>query len=144
MKLVRTYGQSAKSAATLIEAIERRGAVNTARVEAVVSTILADIRHGGDAAVEEYAGRFDKLKLENGALLPLRVSQGEMKQAWEATAPELKRAMEVARANIKAFAEAQKPGEWRISPAEGVSRLPESSTARDRRVAEAPLDGVQE
>ncbi len=115
MKLVRTWGKSAGVATGLIEAIERRGAANTAKVEATVSTILADVRQGGDAALGEYAGRFDGL--EEG--VPLLVTRAEMEAAWEETAAELREAMEVARANIKAFAEAQKPGEWMISPAEG-------------------------
>ena len=43
-----------------------------------------------------------------------------MKAAWEATAPELQEAMQVAQANIRAFAEAQRPKEWMISPCDGV------------------------
>ena len=123
MKLIKTYGKTAKAAAALIESIERRGATNTAKVEATVATILADIRHGGDSAVEEYAGRFDGLKQDDGSLLPLLVTRAEMEAAWEETAPELKSAMEIAQANIRAFAEAQKPGEWMGAPsfpAEGV------------------------
>ena len=116
MKLIKTYGKTAKAAASLIDGIERRGATNTAKVEATVSTILADVRQGGDAALGEYAGRFDGL----GEGLPLLVSREEMEAAWEETAPELRAAMEVAQANIRAFAEAQRPGEWMISPAEGV------------------------
>ncbi len=123
MKLIKTYGKTAKAAQALIESIEQRGATNTAKVEATVATILADIRHGGDAAVEEYAGRFDGLKQDDGSLLPLLVTRAEMEAAWEETAPELKAAMEIAQANIRAFAEAQKPGEWMSAPsfpAEGV------------------------
>ena len=120
MKLVKTYGKSARSAAALIETIERRGAVNTAKVENVVTTILADVRQGGDAALVEYAGRLDGLKQEDGMLLPLRVTLEEMAAAWKQTAPALREAMTVARTNIRAFAEAQKPAEWMRSPARGV------------------------
>ena len=120
MKLVKTYGKSSKSAAALVESIERRGAVNTAKVEAVVATILADIRHGGDAAVAEYAGRFDGLKHEDGTLLPLRVPREQMQAAWDDTSADLREAMTVAQANIRGFAEKQKPGEWMISPTAGV------------------------
>ena len=120
MKVLKTYGKTAKSAAAAIEAIERRGAVNTAKVEAVVSTILADVRQGGDEAVLEYAGRFDGLKQEDGSLLALRVAREEMEAAWAETAPELQEAMRVAQANIKAFAEAQLPKEWTTEPVAGV------------------------
>jgi histidinol dehydrogenase len=120
MKLVKTFGKSARSAAAAIEGIERRGAVNTAKVEAVVTTILADVRQGGDASVTEYAGRFDGLKQEDGTLLPLRVTLEEMEAAWEETSCELQNAMQVAQANIRAFAEAQNPKEWTIESTAGV------------------------
>jgi histidinol dehydrogenase len=116
MKLVRTLGRSAKVAAAMIEAIEQRGATNTAKVEKPVAGILADVRKNGDAAVQKYAERFDGL----AAGPSLLVTRAEMKAAWLGTAPELQRAMEIARDNIRAFAEAQKPKEWTISPAEGV------------------------
>ena len=116
MKLVRTFGRGAKAATALIEALEQRGALNTARVEAVVREILSEVRQGGDAALRRYAGEYDSLG-EGQALL---VSQAEMKAAWEATAPKLQEAMRVAQANIRGFAEAQKPKEWMMSPAEGV------------------------
>ena len=116
MKLVRTFGRGAKAATALIEALEQRGALNTARVEAVVREILSEVRQGGDAALRRYAGEYDSLG-EGQALL---VSQEEMKAAWEATAPRLQDAMRVAQANIRGFAEAQKPEEWMMSPAEGV------------------------
>ena len=116
MKLLRTFGESAGDAEALIAALEARGAVNTAKVEGVVRGILAGVREGGDGAIARYAEKFDGLGL--GA--PLLVLQKEMKDAWESTAPELREAMEVARENIRGFAEAQKPKEWMGSPAAGV------------------------
>jgi len=116
MKLVRTFGRGAKAAEALIVALEQRGALNMGRVEAVVREILADLRQRGDAALREYAGRFDSL----GADEPLLVSRDEMKAAWEATSPALQEAMCVAQSNIRAFAEAQRPKEWMIAPADGV------------------------
>lgn len=116
MKLVRTFGRGAKAAAALIEALERRGAVSTARVEPVVRRILADVRKSGDRAVAKYAAEFDGLAKG----LALLVSHEEMRAAWEATAPALQAAMMVARGNILAFAEAQLPKEWSFAPADGV------------------------
>lgn len=108
MKLVRTFGASARKAEALIAALERRGALNTAKVEAVVRTILADVRQGGDSALLEYATRLDSLQ-EGFAL---RVSRDEMEAAWNETSPDLREAMETAQVNIRAFAEAQKPKHW--------------------------------
>jgi histidinol dehydrogenase len=116
MRLVKTFGRGAKAAAALIETLEQRGAVNTARVEPVVRRILADVRKSGDAALLRYAAKFDGLHYGSSLL----VSQEEMKAAWEATTPRLQAAMMVARGNILAFAEAQLPQEWTISPTAGV------------------------
>src|ERR1700734_1304334 len=116
MKLVKTFGRSAKTAVALIETLERRGAVSTAKVEPVVRRILADVRKGGDAALLGYAAKFDGLG-KNSTLL---VSREEMRAAWEATDPELQAAMMVARGNILAFAEAQLPKEWTFAPVGGV------------------------
>ena len=116
MKLVKTYGRSAKTAAALIRSIEQRGAVSTARVEPTVRRILADVRKNGNRALRKYATKFDGLAKNS----PLLVSREEMEAAWQATSPELQAAMLVARGNILAFAEAQLPKEWTISPADGV------------------------
>ena len=57
MKLVKTFGRGKTAADALIETLERRGAVNTARVEPVVRRILADVRKNGDRALLKYATR---------------------------------------------------------------------------------------
>jgi histidinol dehydrogenase len=116
VKVVRTFGRGAAAAEALITALEQRGALNMGRVEPVVREILADVKQRGDAALREYAGRFDSL----GADEALLVSREEMKAAWDATEPKLQKAMSVAQANIRAFAEAQLPKEWTISPVDGV------------------------
>ena len=116
MKLVKTFGRSKAAADALIETLERRGAVSTARVEPVVRRILAEVRKSGDRALLKYATKFDGLAKGQKLL----VSREEMKAAWETTAPKLQAAMMVARGNILAFAEAQLPREWTISPVTGV------------------------
>jgi histidinol dehydrogenase len=116
MKMVKTFGRGKMAADVLIETLERRGAVNTARVEPVVRRILAEVRRNGDRALLKYAAEFDGLEKRQALL----VSRDEMKAAWDATAPTLQAAMMVARGNILAFAEAQLPQEWTISPSAGV------------------------
>jgi histidinol dehydrogenase len=117
MKLVRTFGRTRKAAAALIETIERRASSNTSKVEPVVRRILADVRQRGDEALSRYAAKFDGLHPDASLL----VSRDEMEAAWKSTAPQLQTAMRAAQANIRAFAEAQTPKEWTISPAEGVT-----------------------
>jgi histidinol dehydrogenase len=117
MKLVKTFGRSRATAMALIETLEHRGTVNTSRVETVVRRILTEVRKSGDRALLKYAAEFDGLTKGQAPL----VSREEMKAAWEDTAPELQAAMMVARGNILAFAEAQLPQEWTISPVDGVN-----------------------
>ena len=116
MKILKTFGNNAETAATAIRGVERRGAVNTAKVDNTVRTILADVRQGGDEALREYAGRFDSLVPD----APLLVSRAEMKAAWESTSEELRAAMRLAQANIRAFAEKQLPRAWSFRPQEGM------------------------
>jgi histidinol dehydrogenase len=116
MKVVKTFGRGKAAADTLIESLEQRGTVNTARVEPVVHKILAAVRKGGDRALLKYAAELDGLTERQ----PLLVSRDEMKAAWDSTAPALQAAMMVARGNILTFAEAQLPQEWTISPVDGV------------------------
>ncbi len=116
MRILKTFGESASSTAKAIEQLEQRGAVNTAKVDATVRTILADVRGGGDKALREYAARFDGLAPEP----PLLVSREEMQAAWEETTEELHAAMRLAQANIRAFAEKQLPRAWSFRPQEGM------------------------
>ena len=124
MRLLKTFGETATIADTHVTQIERRGEINTAKVEAKVRTILADIRQGGDAALLEYAGQLDGLRLgcpEKGEPdQPIRVAREEMEAAWRDTSPELQAAMRLARENIRAFAERQMPKSWTFAPSEGV------------------------
>ena len=117
MKLVKTFGRGKAAAEALIAALERRGTLNMTKVGKTVTSIVADVRKRGDAALRSYATKFDGLA-KDAALL---VSREEMRAAWEATAPELQAAMRVAQANIRAFAEKQKPGVWSFEPTVGVT-----------------------
>jgi histidinol dehydrogenase len=116
MKLIRTFGRSKTAAEALIQTLEQRGAVSTARVEPVVRKILSAVKQEGDVALIRYARKFDGL----GKGDELLVSRDEMKAAWKATSPPLQQAMQTAQKNIRAFAEAQLPKEWTIFPTAGV------------------------
>jgi histidinol dehydrogenase len=113
MKIVRTTGRAAEK---LLQQLEQRGAVTTARVEPVVRAIMQAVRTRGDRALLTYAKKFDGLKPKQ----PLLVTRAEMKAAWKATSPELQTAMLIAAKNISGFAELQRPAEWTTSPIEGV------------------------
>ncbi len=116
MKILKTFGENARAAEDAIKTIEQRGAVSTAKVDAVVQKILAEVRQGGEEAVREYAVRFDSL----GPDQPLQVTREEMQAAWERTGEELRAAMRLAQANIRAFAERQLPKAWSFRPQDGM------------------------
>lgn len=71
-------------------------------VEAVVQEVIAQVRSRGDAAVRDYALRFDRYSGET-----LEVSQAERLAALAALDPQTRADTEFAIANVKAFAQAQ-------------------------------------
>jgi histidinol dehydrogenase len=117
MKLVKTFGRGKARADEMIRSLEQRGALNTSKVENTVTVIVTYVRKRGDAALRKYAAKLDGLK-PDAALL---VSREEMKAAWEETAPKVQAAMRAAQANIRAFAERQRPGEWELAVGDGVT-----------------------
>lgn len=108
MKLIRTYGKSAKQAETLLRQIEGRSGAATSKLEPAVKRILAAVRRRGDAALRQYAERLDGL----APSACLRVTQEEMAAAWEQTPKELRKSLQAAAANIRRFARWQMPKEW--------------------------------
>ena len=77
MKVIRTFGPSAREAERRLRQIEDRSGAATARLEPSVRRILSGIRRGGDKALRTYAMRFDGL--EPGS--SLQVSKQEMAAA---------------------------------------------------------------
>ncbi|HEY2430132.1 MAG TPA: histidinol dehydrogenase [Acidimicrobiales bacterium] len=71
---------------------------------AAVQAIIAQVRAGGDAALRQLTERFDRQDQPLGAL---RVPPQDCASALEGLAPDLRRAMEHARANIEAYHRAQ-------------------------------------
>jgi histidinol dehydrogenase len=116
MKIVKTYGDNAAYAKTVVRQIEQRGAVSTAMVDSVVQEILTAVHDRGDDAVHEFAAKFDGLPQD----APLAVSRAEMEAAWDATSEPIKAAMRLAQANIRAFAEKQLPRAWSFRPTPGM------------------------
>jgi histidinol dehydrogenase len=79
-----------------------RPALAAANLEATVAQILQEIRQRGDAAVQEYTLRFDKVAVDQ-----LEVSATELAEAEVSLDPALKTAIQTAKANIETFHAAQ-------------------------------------
>ena len=112
----------------LVTALADRGATDLADVEPEVRRIVSEVRRTGDRAVRRYATCWDGL----GKGEPLRVSEADLREAWEQTNPELQQAIQQAADNIRRYAEWQAPQaspqashEWRreIQPGVFVGQL---------------------
>ena len=84
-------------------------------VEGIVTEIIADVRKNGDAALREYALKFDKAQLDS-----LEVSQEEIDEAFAAVEPEFLDILREAAANIRAFHEKQVRTSFIINDKDGV------------------------
>jgi histidinol dehydrogenase len=88
-----------------------RKTVRLAEAEAVVAPILDDVRRRGDAALIEYARKFDRLELTQ-----VRVAEEELAAPLSAG---FLRAVEMAAKNIRAYAEMQLPREKWVDCGDG-------------------------
>ena len=82
---------------------------SAADVERVVREILDDVRARGDDAVREHTRRLDGVELPQ----PYALEQSELAAALEATEPDLRAALELAAANIRAYHGRELPVAWR-------------------------------
>ncbi|MGO8718657.1 MAG: histidinol dehydrogenase [Acidobacteriaceae bacterium] len=108
MKLICTYGRTAKEAEALLQQIEGRSGAATSRLEPAVKRMIAAVRRKGDVALRQYAERLDGLA-PSASLL---VTCEEMAAAWEQTPRDLRKSLQAAAANIRRFARWQMPKEW--------------------------------
>lgn len=106
-----------RKAEAFVRALEQRGSTDLARVEKMVARIVADVRKNGDKALRRYAEKLDGLQAKQ----PLRVSDADLEQAWNAVSDDFKQALKVAAGNIRQYCEWQKPQQWRNSVAPGIN-----------------------
>jgi histidinol dehydrogenase len=93
-----------KDAQSLIE----RKAVRLEEAERIVAPILADVSERGDAALLDYARKFDRFE---GDSVRVHVTGG--------LEPEFERAVTAAANNIRKYAQAQLPREWSVDHPDG-------------------------
>jgi len=98
-------------------------------IEQSVTTILADVRQRGDAAVLEYTRRFDRVEAES--VSDLRLSKAAMDQAFAALSPERRHALVQAAGRIRSYHERQISESWSYIDADGT-RLGQQVTSLDR------------
>ena len=84
-------------------------------VEGVVAQIIANVIQNGDAALYDYAARFDKVQLT-----ALEVTRQEIDEAFAAVEPEFLDILRAAAANIRAFHERQVRNSFLLNNTDGV------------------------
>ncbi|PJE29137.1 histidinol dehydrogenase/sulfopropanediol 3-dehydrogenase [Pseudooceanicola antarcticus] len=97
-----TNSKTSSQAPEFIKAPGRNAVADNAPVEKTVAEVIARVRTEGDAAVRDYAQRFDKSDLE-----VFEVSAEDREAALAELDPQTRADTEFAIANVRAFAEAQ-------------------------------------
>lgn len=95
--------------------ILRRDETDGGNVEVAVAEIIARVRAEGDAALFDYARRFDGAELTT-----LEVTPAELDEAWTGTDPYFIETLELARDNIERFHTAQKHKDFQLTGPDGT------------------------
>ena len=128
MRVRRLDSTSAQFAAEL-NALLAYEPTHDAQIEQTVTTVLADVRRRGDAAVLEYTARWDRLSLTSATALEMSRSQ---LAAARAQLPAAQRQALVAAADrIRSYHEHQRAQSWVYTEADGT-RLGQKITPLDR------------
>ena len=96
--------------------IVERPHLDVSQLNAIVKSVLDDIRANGDKAVMAYEEKFDHVKLSS-----LAVSEAEIDEAMTLVSEELLSSLRTAHHNIKAFHEAQRYEGILVETAPGVT-----------------------
>jgi histidinol dehydrogenase len=98
-------------------------------VDAVVASILKDVKARGDAAVLEYTNRFDKTNASN--LRDLEIKKDELSAALDALPANQRAALQAAADRVKKYHEKQTMQSWSYTEEDGTL-LGQQVTALDR------------
>ena len=101
---------------TALAALIRRGAVPDARIRDDARVILAEVRVGGAAAVRRANATYGGGRASGNLL----IERTELTAAADRLSPEVRRALDQAIANVRRFAETQRPATTRTTIVPGV------------------------
>jgi histidinol dehydrogenase len=114
----------ANETAAIGELLDRRPARDSA-VAHSVTAIIRDVRTRGDAALIEYARRFDNL------VGPIEIDRAEVRTRSNDVPPKVRRAIRLAADHIRRVSKRQIPKTWSVNPIDGV-RIRQRVTPLDR------------
>jgi histidinol dehydrogenase len=100
-----------------LDAIHARSVSADAELTATVARIVEDVRRRGDAALVEYAARFDGVSLPPSEL---RVEEGALRESAARVDARVLEAVRASVRNVRAFHEREMVGGWEFEAARGV------------------------
>ena len=109
-----TYNSSTYTSA--LRKLDRRH-VPSAELQSYVTGILAEVKKRGDAAVVEFAAKFDGAKL---AAKTLAVTEKEFAAAEKSVPADVKRALTASHRNVMTFAKKSLRKNWKMRNAQGA------------------------
>ncbi len=114
---MRTVTLTKESTKDILENLLKRSPNNYGKFEASVEEILKKVREEGDQALFAYTKEFD-----NAEITPetIRVTDAEIREAYDAVDPALVDVIRKALVNIRSFHEKQKQNSWFSSTEEGT------------------------
>lgn len=113
MKVLR--GRGAQEAA--IAALTDRRNAGYERVLPQARRIVESVRRGGDSALLRLRAKLDDISSQ----IPLRIPEAELQAAWNDIPAEMRQALQLAAKNIRSFAAKQRPRDFDLQPARGVT-----------------------
>ena len=106
---MKTYYFGDKRFASAYKKVVRRLSLGDDKLDTIVHGILKDVQKRGDRAVIDYTDQFDRLRLKPGEL---RVSEAEIKAAYDQADDEVIESLIFAAKRITEFHEKQKQESW--------------------------------
>jgi len=106
-----------RSRADILDSLLKRSPNNYSEYEDTVADIVSDVRKRGDEALFEYTEKFDQMKLDAETV---RVTEDEIREAYEAVDPRLLEVIRRSLKNIRTYHEKQRRYSWFDSDERGV------------------------
>ena len=113
MRIIKLTEETQKN---LLKDLIRRSPDDYGPYEATVKEIVANVHEKGDAALLEYTAKFDKAELTPETM---RVTEEEIREAYDAVDPELLSVIRKAIKNIEEYHELQKRNSWITTKPDG-------------------------
>ncbi len=114
---MRTVTLTKESTKDILENLLKRSPNNYGKFESAVADILARVKSEGDAALFAYTREFDKAEITKDSI---RVTEEEIRKAYEQVDPALVEVIRRALVNIRSFHEKQRQNSWFTSGTNGT------------------------